>query len=194
LEKAFTSLSDIETCFAKGNITDWQFSLEISPSEISEDGCDGSIKISVQQWFLCKPISWIDILVCRDENSDEEKEGGFCTTKSGTRFFPAPGDDVEADATCCKNADGTKELRFVVLVHEGGFGCSLSDSDVPYFKENCSGNNNDLIAFEINLGSAFCDNCYVDKTYSFSLPENANDGTDVCFGPDARRGEELPFL
>jgi hypothetical protein len=193
LEEAFTSLTDIETCFARGDITDWQFNLEVAPSETSDDGCDGSIKVRVQQWFLCKPISWIDILVCQD-GADTEGTG-YCTTKKGGRINPAPGDWVEADAACCANNDGTKELKFVVIIHEGGFGCDLADGDVPWFNENCNGNSQDSVAFEINLGEAFCNNCYVDKTYSFSLPKDANSGSDVCYDADAaRRDQELPFL
>jgi hypothetical protein len=37
-------------------------------------------------------------------------------------------------------------------VDEGSFGCSLADKQVPFFSDNCAGNNDDLIAFEINLG------------------------------------------
>jgi hypothetical protein len=191
LENAFKSLTDIESCLKKGGLTDWQFNLEVARSEISDDGCDGSIKVRVQQWFLCGDISWIDILVCQD--GDNTEGDGLCSTKKAGRIRPAPGDWVEADATCCVNSDGTKELKFVVIIHEGGFGCSLADDEVPFFNENCAGikSTKDLVAFEINLGDIFCDNCFVDKTYSFSLPKDANSGSDVCYA--ARRDEELPF-
>jgi hypothetical protein len=40
-------------------------------------------------------------------------------------------------------------------MQEGGFESQLSGGDVPIFNDNCNGNGNDLIAFEINLGSEF---------------------------------------
>jgi hypothetical protein len=40
-----------------------------------------------------------------------------------------------------------------VSMHERGFECKLSGGDVPFFNDNCNGNDNDLIAVGINLGS-----------------------------------------
>jgi hypothetical protein len=118
-------------------------------------------------------------------DGDNTEGDGLCTTKKGSgdygRNGPDPDDWVKANVGCCDNGDGTKELRFVVIFHEGGFGCSLTDNEVPFFLDTCNGNTQDSVAFEINLGSEFCDNCFVDKTYSFSLPENVDDGKDICY-------------
>jgi hypothetical protein len=131
----------------------------------------------------CSDISWVDFVVCTDAINTPP---GFCTTEQGDRGQDfSPGETIEGKAKCCDagNGDGSEELRFVVILHEGNWhDCNITTT--PYFGEVCGPDGTKKIAFEINLGPSFCNGCYLGDKITIEK------GSNGCI----RRTESLPFL
>jgi hypothetical protein len=185
---AFTAITDFSECFDDyEGLDDWQFSLTV---EAANDGVcgDGAVKITFDQWLLCKDISWLQIIRCTDSNYDENDDWGECT---GGGVGKSPGDPISTEARCCKDEHDVENLIFVVVVHDGQVKCDTFESDI-IFGKNCGGGGSEknLVAFEINLGPALCGDCYIGKTYTYERKTSGE-----CFPEPTRRVEELfPLL
>jgi hypothetical protein len=70
------------------------------------------------------------------------------------------------DTYCCDKGDGTATLKYQILFHDGGefHECSTDGLDALPVCSNGQNNNEMAVAFEIDFGPGFCDNCYLDKT------------------------------
>jgi hypothetical protein len=122
------------------------------------------MNVQIQQWMACKQISFIDIIYC-DDSAD-----AVCLNDAGREnmdqdlWYPGDSKAGKVDTYCCDNGDGTATLKYQILIHDGGEFHECYTDGLDALCSNGRNNNEMVVAFEIDFGPGFCDNCYLDKT------------------------------